>query len=52
MLIQSQTNDFGIGSKSYYLFGADLMILRIYSSDLTRKETNSFFFFFFMVIVV
>ena len=34
MLIQSQANEAGIGSKSRYLYGVNLMILRILSSDM------------------
>ena len=41
-LMQSRTNDVGMGSRSHDLFGVDFMILRTSSSDMVRKETNLF----------
>ena len=41
-LMQSSTNDVGIGSKTHDLFGVDFMTLRTSSSDMVQKEQNLF----------
>ena len=41
-LIQSRTNEVGIGSTLHDLFGVGLKILRTSFSDMVRKETNLF----------
>ena len=43
MLTQLWTKEVLMGSKLLDLFGVDLMIMRISSSDIIQKESNVFF---------